>query len=291
MIAPAPTFSTPARRRRVLMRRSAAVAYHGVMLAICGVILLPLVWMVSSSLKSSNEIFIYPPHLLPAHPQWHNYPDSLTYINFARYFGNTLFVAGFSVLGTLLSCTVTAYSFARLRWKGRNAAFALCMGTLMLPYQVTMIPLYIIYRHLGWIGTYLPLIVPAYFGNALYIFLLRQFQLTIPRELSEAAEVDGANEFTTFWRVILPLIKPALAAVALFAFLDSWQDFLGPLIYLTDESTYTLSVGLQGYFSQHATAWAYLMSASVLFTLPPILVFGVAQKWFIKGITLTGIKG
>jgi multiple sugar transport system permease protein len=279
------------RQRHLLAQRLRAVIYHAAACIICATMLLPLAWMVSSSLKGNNDIFVYPPHLIPAHPLWSNYLDAMQYIDFWRYFGNTVLIAAFAVAGTLLSCTLTAYSFSRLQWMGRNVLFAVCMATLMLPYQVTMIPLYIIYRHLGWIGSYLPLIVPAYFGNALYIFLLRQFLLTIPRELSEAAGIDGATEVGIFTRIILPLVKPALAAVALFAFLDSWQDFLGPLIYLDNQETFTLSLGLQLYFSQHSRAWAYLMCASVIFTLPAVLIFIFAQKTFIRGITLTGIKG
>lgn len=294
MITIGRTLPVPAlrlRQRRVWSQRARSMLYHGTLVVICAVILLPLVWMVSSSLKSNNEIFVYPPQLIPAHPLWQNYPAALQYIDFWRYFGNSLIVAAFTVAGTVFSCTLTAYSFARLRWKGRNFLFALCMGTLMLPFQVQMIPLYIVFRHLGWIGTFLPLIVPPFFGNALYIFLLRQFLLTIPRELSEAAQIDGAGEFTTFWRIIVPLIKPALAAVSLFAFLDAWQDFLAPLIYLDNPATFTLSLGLQLYYSVHSTAWAYLMCAAVVFTLPAILVFFFAQKTFIQGITLTGVKG
>ncbi len=234
---------TRTRRRRALAQRARSMLYHATLISICAIVLLPLVWMLSSSLKSDNEIFIYPPHLIPAHPKWQNYAAAMQYIDFWRYFGNTMIVAGFSVAGTIFSCTLTAYSFARLQWKGRNVVFALCMATLMLPFQVTMIPLYIIFRHLGWIGTYLPLIVPAYFGNALY------------------------------------------------SFLDSWQDFLGPLIYLDNQAMFTLSLGLQGYFSLHQTAWAYLLCASVIFTLPAILIFLFAQKTFIQGITLTGVKG
>jgi multiple sugar transport system permease protein len=293
-IGRARTLPVPAaqrRRRRLVSQRASSLLYHGALVTICGVIVLPLVWMVSSSLKSNNEIFIYPPHLIPAHPLWRNYPAALQYIDFWRYFANSLTIAAFNVVGTVFSCTLTAYSFARLRWKGRNVLFAVCMATLMLPFQVQMIPLYIIFRHLGWIGTFLPLIVPPFFGNALYIFLLRQFLLTIPRDLSEAASIDGAGEFGIFWRIIVPLIKPALAAVSLFAFLDAWQDFLAPLIYLDNPATFTLSLGLQLYYSVHATAWAYLMCASVVFTLPAIIIFFFAQKTFIQGITVTGVKG
>jgi multiple sugar transport system permease protein len=246
-------------RRQVVERRARSVLFHATAAFICFVMLLPLIWMVSSSLKTNNDIFVYPPHLIPTHPIWQNYPNALQYIDFWRYFANSGIVASFTVVGTLFSCTLTAYAFARLRWMGRNVLFALCMGTLMLPFQVQMIPLYIIFFHLHWIGTFLPLIVPPFFGNALYIFLLRQFLLTIPRDLSEAASIDGAGEFGIFWRIIVPLIKPALAAVSLFAFLDAWQDFLAPLIYLDNPATFTLSLGLQLYYSVHATAWTYLM--------------------------------
>lgn len=285
--------STLGNRRlvRVSGRNIGAIAYHGLLIGVCAVILLPLIWMVSSSLKSDNEIFVFPPHLVPAHPLWQNYPAALHYIDFGLYMFNTVVIATGAVCGTIFSCTLTAYAFSRLQWKGRNLCFALCMGTLMLPFQVQMIPLYIIFRHLGWIGTFLPLVVPAFFGNALYIFLLRQFLLTIPRELSEAASIDGAGDFGTFWRIILPLVKPALAAVALFSFLDSWQDFLGPLIYLDNPATFTLSLGLQLYYSVHQTAWAYLMCAAVVFTLPALIVFVAAQRTFVQGITLTGVKG
>jgi multiple sugar transport system permease protein len=278
-------------RRHPLGKRLRTAFYHTLLIVICLIMLLPLLWMASSSLKNNNEIFVYPPRLIPSHPIWHNYPAALQYIDFWRYFANSSIVAFFTVVGTLFSCTLAAYAFGRLQWKGRNVCFALCMATLMLPFQVQMIPLYIIFFHLHWIGTFLPLTVPPFFGNALYIFLLRQFLLTIPRELSDAASIDGAGPFGTFWWIILPLVKPALAVVALFSFLDAWQDFLAPLIYLDNPATFTLSLGLQLYYSIHQTAWAYLMCAAVVFTLPTIAVFFVAQRRFIQGITLTGVKG
>ncbi|HZU14333.1 MAG TPA: carbohydrate ABC transporter permease [Chloroflexota bacterium] len=289
---PAPySLAAPRSRHRTYTSRLGSVAYHAVLIALCFLILLPLIWMISSSLKTNNQIFVYPPQFFPHHPHWSNYPAALRYIDFWRYFANSLLIAAFTVAGTLFSCTLTAYSFSRLRWPGRNLLFGICMATLMLPFQVQMIPLYIIYFHLHWIGTFLPLIVPPFFGNALYIFLLRQFFLTIPRDLSDAAIVDGAGPLRTFWSVIIPLIRPALAVVAVFSFLDAWQDFLAPLIYLDDPSTYTLSLGLQLYYSVHQTAWAYLMCASVVFTLPSVVLFFVAQRTFSRGITLTGLKG
>jgi multiple sugar transport system permease protein len=281
----------PRPRHQVYRGYLGSVVYHAVLIGLCILLLLPLIWMISSSLKTNNQIFVYPPQFLPNHPRWDNYPAALRYIDFWRYFANSMIIAAFNVAGTLFSCTLTAYAFSRLRWRGRNAMFGLCMATLMLPFQVQMIPLYIIFFHLGWIGTFLPLIVPPFFGNALYIFLLRQFFLTIPRDLSDAAIVDGAGPLRTFWWVILPLVRPALAVVGVFSFLDAWQDFLAPLIYLDNPSSYTLSLGLQLYYSVHQTAWAYLMCASVVFTLPSVVLFFIAQRTFTRGITLTGLKG
>jgi multiple sugar transport system permease protein len=196
-----------------------------------------------------------------------------------------------SVAGVLFSCPLVAYGLARIRWPGRNVLFLLTIGLLLLPYQVTLVPLFIIFRTLGWVGTFLPLIVPHFFGNAFFIFLMRQFMMTIPMELSDAAKIDGAGEFRIYWSVIMPLLRPALATVGLFQFQGAWNDFLGPLIYLTDQASYTISLGLQQYNTEHGTEWGQLMAASVLLTLPIIVLFFFAQRTFIQGITLTGIKG
>jgi multiple sugar transport system permease protein len=250
----------------------------------------PLLWMVSSSLKSNDEIFLFPPHLLPRPPIWSNYPNALNYIPFARYAWNTFIISASSVVGTLFSCPIAAYAFARLQWRLRDFFFAVSLTTIMLPFLATMVPLFVIFRQLNMIDTYWPLILPAFGGSPLYIFLLRQFFLTIPRELSEAAIIDGAAEFGIFWRIILPLAKPALATVSLFTFLANWRDFLAPLIFLQSNDLYTLSLGLQQYQSLHQTAWAYLMAASVVFVLPVTIVFLLAQRFFVQGITLSGLK-
>jgi multiple sugar transport system permease protein len=195
------------------------------------------------------------------------------------------------VAGTLLSAALPAYGFSRLRWKGRDALFFLMLATLMLPAQVTQLPVFLLFRALGWTGTFLPLIVPSFFGNAFSIFLLRQFFLTLPQELSDAARIDGCSEAGIFWRIVLPLSKPALATVALFAFIGAWTDFQGPLLYLHDERQYTLAIGLQAFQGRHGGQWNLLMAAATVVTLPLVAAFFFAQRTFIKGIAATGLKG
>jgi multiple sugar transport system permease protein len=291
VIAAAP--ARPTRDRPPAARRhagSAALLHAGLAVA-AALFLLPIAWMVAGTLKTNGEIFVVPPVWLPNPPTWRNYPDALRYIPFFTYLRNTVEVSVLSVAGTLFSCPPAAYAFARLRWPGRNLVFIASLATIMLPFQVQMIPLYTVFRSLGWIGTLLPLIVPAFFGNGLYVFLLRQFFLTIPKELGEAAAIDGASELRTFLQVMLPLIKPALITVSIFTFMANWTDFLAPLVFLNRESTFTLSLGLQFYQSQHFTAWAYLMVASFVFTLPALIVFVVLQRYFVQGFTLSGLKG
>lgn len=255
------------------------------------VFMLPFYWMVISSLKPSYAVLKVPPDWLPIPPRWENFPEALTYVPFGRYALNTLFVTVFSVIGTLFSSTLVAYGFARLRAPGKNVLFLLLLATMMLPYPVTMVPVFVIFSKLGWINTFRPLIVPTFLGVPFYIFLLRQFFMTIPRELEDAARIDGANTLQIIWHVIVPLSKPALAAVAIFTFQATWNDFLGPLIYLNDQSKYTISLGLSFFRSTYQVNWAYLMAASLVTMLPIVVVFFLAQRVFIQGITLTGIKG
>lgn len=252
---------------------------------------LPFLWMLSTSLKTDQQLFTYPPVWIPWPVDWMNYPDAVNYISFFLYLRNTLIIAVAATIGSLLSCSLVAYSLARIPWPGRNVLFIATIATLMLPFQVTLIPLFLVFRNLGWVGDFRPLIVPHFFGGALYIFLLRQFFMTIPMELSEAARIDGGSELRIYWSVILPLAKPALATVAIFEFIARWRDYLGPLIYLNDQRLYTLSLGLQQYSSQYGREWGLLMAASVLITLPIILLFFFLQKTFVQGIALTGIKG
>lgn len=252
--------------------------------------LIPFLWMISSSLKPNYQIFETPPRWIPNPPAWGNYREALTILPFDRYVLNTAIISLLTILGHLLSCTLIAYAFARLRAPGRNALFVVVLATMMLPYPVTMTPLYVLFNRLGWINTFLPLTAPAFFGSAFYIFLLRQFFLTIPADFEDAATVDGANLLQILWRIILPLSTPALATVAIFTFQAAWNDFLAPLIYLQRPDLYTVTLGLQFFRSTFTTNWAYLMAASLATSLPVILVFFAAQRYFVEGITLSGIK-
>jgi multiple sugar transport system permease protein len=251
----------------------------------------PLYWLVVTALKTDTEVYQSPPTFLPAIPQWQNFITATSYIPFWRYMGNTFFIAIVSIIGTLLSCTLVAYGFARIRWPGRNVIFLIYLSTIMLPAQVTMIPLYIIYRQIGWVGTFLPLIVPSFFGNAFNVFLLRQFLLSIPTELSDAARIDGASEIGILRYIMLPLMRPALAVVTLFTFVNVYRDFLGPLIYLSDQNQWTISLGLQMFKNMFGAQWQLMMAASTLAMLPILILFFFTQNTFVKGITLTGIKG
>jgi multiple sugar transport system permease protein len=275
----------PARKRLGQLLR------YGLVLLVAGLFLLPLFWMISSSLKPNYQVLEFPPRWLPNPVQWSNYPEALTYVPFARYGLNTLFISIMTIVGHLLSCTLVAYAFARLRAPGKNALFLVLLATMMLPYPVTMIPVYIGFNSLGWINSFKPLIVPAFFGSPFYIFLLRQFFLTLPPELEDAARVDGANTLQILWHIILPISTPAMATVAIFTFQTTWNDFLAPLIYLHDQTKYTISLGLNFFRSSYDVRWAYLMAASLVTMLPVILVFFLAQRQFIKGISITGLKG
>jgi multiple sugar transport system permease protein len=251
----------------------------------------PFAWLLSSSLKTPVQIFIFPPEWIPNPVNWQNYPIAFREMSFARYFVNTLTIAVPAVVGTVTSSSMPAYAFARLRWPGRDVVFIFILATMMLPWVVTLIPVYILFHRLGWIGTYLPLIVPHFFGSAFYIFLLRQFFLTIPKELTEAAKIDGCNELRIYAQMILPLAKPALATTVLLTFLNSYNDFMGPLIYLTNEEKYTLSLGILSFVGHNIQKWELLMAGSVMYCIPNIVLYFVAQKQFIRGIATTGLKG
>lgn len=253
--------------------------------------LIPFLWMLSSSLKPNYQIFEVPPRWLPNPPRWENYVEALTILPFPLYIRNTTIITLLTIVGHLLSCTVIAYAFARLRAPGRDFLFVVMLATMMLPYPVTMVPLYVLFNRLGWINTFLPLVVPAYLGIPFYIFLMRQFFLTIPRDFEDAARIDGANTLQIIGRIMLPMAMPALATVTIFTFQATWNDFLAPLIYLQRPELYTVTLGLQFFRSTYTTNWAYLMAASLVTTLPVIVVFFAAQRYFIEGITLTGVKG
>jgi multiple sugar transport system permease protein len=287
-------------RRGKTSGRAGELLIHFALIAVCALAVIPLLWMVSTSLKSLEATMAYPPTFWPRPVQWHNYLDVFRYekTNFLLWTRNTLVIAVLGVTGTTLSSALVAYGFAKLRFRGRGLLFAVMLSTMMVPFPVTMVSLFTEFKWLGdhtgmaWIGTFKPLWVPAWFGSAFSIFLLRQFFMTIPMELSEAARIDGCSELGIFWRIILPLARPALTVVALFAFMGIWNDFLGPLVYLQRPEQFTLSLGLQNFQSQAGgTPWHLLMAASALVILPVLLLFFVAQKTFIEGIATTGIKG
>jgi len=256
--------------------------------------LLPLAWMVSVSLQDIRGVFAQPFVWLPAHPQWNNYADVATLLPFGRYLLNTVIVTGFVLIGTLFSCSLVAYGFSRIRFRGRGVLFALCLSTMMLPGQVTMIPLYIMFARIGWVDTLWPLIVPSFFGAPFYIFLLRQFFLTIPREYDEAARLDGAGRFRVYWSIILPMAKPALITVALFTFIGTWNDFFTPLIYINSPENATLTLGLNMLKSQIVgtgmTQWHLLMAAACMVMIPNILLFTLGQRYLVKGIAMGGMR-
>jgi multiple sugar transport system permease protein len=253
---------------------------------------LPFFWMVSTSLKDSDtRIFVFPPQWFPKPVVWKNYAEAVNFIPFLRYFLNTMLVCLGTVIGNVISASLVAYSFSVLKWRFRDKLFTLVLATMLLPPQVTMIPVFIIFRKLHLIDTLWPLIIPAFFGAPFFIFLLRQFFIGIPGELAEAARIDGCNEFQIYYRIILPLSIPALSAVVLFSFMWSWTDFLYPLIYLQSQANFTLSLGIQQFQSTHSIEWALLMAASTIITLPVIILFFLTQKTFVRGIATSGLKG
>jgi multiple sugar transport system permease protein len=279
--------------------RLAALGTHGTLLILSVIFLIPIAWMVISSLKPNSAIFVFPPSLFPRHPLFSNYSQATKYIPFMRYFLNTVIVSAFTVVGTVVSCVPAAYAFSIMRWRGRDITFYVVLATIMLPFPVVMIPQYYIFTRIHWIGSLLPLAAPPfvgefltpYFSSALAIFLLRQFFKSLPYELVDAARVDGAGHWKVLLRIIVPLGRGAILTVSIFSFLAAWTAFIGPLIFLNKQSTFTLSLGLQQYESLHYTAFNYLMAATTLFCIPVVVLFFVAQRYFLKGISFSGLKG
>ncbi len=265
---------------------------YALLILVAIVLLLPLVWMISASLKGDEEIFAIPPTWIPETLHWKNYAEVFERMPFLGYLRNTTFITVLTIIGTVFSSSVVAYAFACLRWPGRDKLFIFVIATMMLPMHVIMIPLYVIFRELGWLNTYKPLIVPAFLGGGAFnIFLLRQFFLGIPRELFDAARIDGCSEFRIYRTIALPLAKPAMITVAILTFMFSWNDFLGPLIYLSDQSKNTLALGLALFVGQHSTEWGVLMAASIIMMIPMVIIFFVFQRYFIRGFTMSGLKG
>ena len=253
---------------------------------------IPFLWTVSTALKTNQQVFAVPPEWIPNPPQWNNFQRAWTELPFPTFVANTIIITIISVIGQVFSASLVAYGFARFKFQGRTPLFYLMLSTMMLPSQVTMIPVFLLWRELRLIDTFAPLTIPAFFGGGAFtIFLLRQFFMTIPKELDEAAMIDGASPLVIWWRVLLPLARPALITVVLFSFLGHWDDFMGPLIYLNSMEKYTVAVGLRMFQDMFGTQLELLMAASLIHILPTIIVFFAAQRYFIKGIAMTGLKG
>jgi multiple sugar transport system permease protein len=289
------TLSKKANRRSwkyILTNGSRQIIVYVTLIVLATAILLPFIWTVSSSLKPYGAGIEFPPKFIPETFLWENYPKVFQTIPFFNFFKNSVFVTVMAVTGEVLSASLVAYSFARLRFPGRKILFYLVLATMMIPFPVIMVPTFIIFRQIGWVGTYLPLIVPPFFAPAFSIFLLRQFFMSINHELDEAAKVDGANEFTIYWRIILPLSKPVLATIAIFSFMANWNDFMGPLIYLNNSEMYTLALGINYLRSFRGGGDLSLqMAASVMFMIPCIILYFIAQRNIVQGIVTTGLKG
>jgi len=271
--------------------RLKSVLPYALLILLSIVFLFPFLWLVMTSLKTPEEILKFPPTIFPEKVQWSNYQAAVEAIPFTKYMMNTFLICILNIIGQLLSAPLVAYSISRIPWKGRKIIFTIVVATMVLPAQVQMIPQYIIFTKLGWVNTIVPLTIGAFFGAPFFIFLLRQFLLGVPMELSEAAKIDGASEMRIYARIILPILKPALATVALFSFVWSYVDFMGPLIYLNDSAKWTITVGLQSFQQDHGAQWEKLMAASTIMAVPMILIYFFGQKYFMKsGSALTGFK-
>lgn len=270
-----------------------SISRHTILVSMSALFLLPFYWMVSSALKDDTQILSSQLRWWPDPVHWSNLSRLMDYpgFPFLRMLGNSLFYSGSVTIGTVLSSAAVGYGFAKMRFPGRNVLFGITMATLMIPPFIMFIPTYVMFKEMHLIGSYAPLIIPQCMGSAFFIFMMRQFFKTLPTELSDAARVDGAGEFRIFWQITLPLVKPALAVVAVFTFVGTWNDFFGPLVYLSNSDLHPLSLGLFAFQAQRTTEWALLMGASTLVTIPLILLFAFTQRYFLNGISLTGIKG
>jgi multiple sugar transport system permease protein len=289
----APSRRPPAPRpRRAVRRLGASLGKHSVLIALSAMFALPLLWMVGTSVKTAGQALTLPVVWWPHPFVWSNYPDLFAALPFFRFFWNTFLYAAITIVGVCISSSLVAYGFSRLRWPGRDAVFYVMLMTMILPFACTLIPLFVMYKRFGWIGGYLPLEVPTFFGSSVFsTFLLRQFFMTIPPSLSEAARIDGASEFWIYLRIILPLAKPAMATVILFQFIYCWNDYLGPLVYISNQNSYPLSLGLALILGDYTTNWAWVMAGATAAAAPIVILFFFTQRTFIQGITLTGTKG
>jgi multiple sugar transport system permease protein len=287
-----PSPSSSRRRRRTPRVVAGSAGKHGVLIVLSAMFALPLIWMLSTSFKTAQQALQLPVVWWPHPFLWSNYSDLFAALPYFRFFLNTFLYAAITIVGVCVSSSLVAYGFSRLRWPGRDALFYVMLMTLILPFACTLIPLFVMYKNFGWIGGYLPLEVPTFFGSSVFsTFLLRQFFMTIPQTLSDAARIDGANEFYIYTRIILPLAKPAMAAVILFQFVYCWNDYLGPLVYISNQNSYPLSLGLALILGEFTTNWAWVMAGATAATAPIVILFFFTQRTFIQGITLTGTKG
>ena len=274
------------------LRRNITLAVvYLLLIAGLAVIMVPFAWMISTSLKTTQQALVFPPVWIPNPVMWENFVKAFTVRPFDVFYRNSLIVAALNILGQVVSCSLVAYGFARLRFPGRDWIFLLVLSTTMIPFHVLIIPRFVMYKMFGWLDTLLPLIVPNFFAGAFFVFLLRQYFMTIPLELDDAAKIDGCGYFGIFWRIILPLSKPALGAVMAFEFINAWEDFLGPLIYISAEKNYTVALGLAAFRNDFFIEWNLYMAASAAAMAVPLLVFFLAQKYFIHGVALMGSGG
>jgi multiple sugar transport system permease protein len=278
-------------RKKIFLDRVGFSLLLLVLVLITLAFLVPLFWLLTCSFKAPSELFSVPVQWLPAKFHFENYPRMFNYFPFMRYLRNTLIIVFFNIVGSTASSAIVAYGFSRLRWKGREQVFVLVLITMILPFQVIMVPLFLMFQKLHWIGTFLPLTATCFFGNPFFIFLMRQFFLSLPQELNDAARIDGAGEFRTFFQIAIPLSTPVLATVAIFSFLRTWNDFIGPLFFLANDKLYTLAIGAQLIRSRLQPNWEILMPLGVVMVLPVLIIFFLMQKYFIQGIAMSGIKG
>lgn len=274
-----------------LTRNITLFLVYALLIAGAVVILIPFAWTMSTALKTTQQALAYPPAWIPKPVVWKNFLDAFEAMPFEIFYRNSLVVAALSIVGQVISCSLVAYGFARLRFPGRDWLFLIVLSTTMIPFHVLIIPRFVLFKTLGWLNSLLPLIVPNFFASAFFVFLLRQYFMTIPLDLDDAAKIDGCGYFDTFWRIILPLSKPALGAVMAFEFINSWEDFLGPLIYISSKKNYTVALGLAAFRNDYFIEWNLFMAASAVAMAVPLFVFFIAQKYFIEGVALVGSGG
>ncbi|MCL6446173.1 MAG: carbohydrate ABC transporter permease [Alicyclobacillus sp.] len=279
---------TSLRRKRLL----AKVITYAVLIILSIIVLIPFFWMVSTSLKTGSAMWKFPPQWIPSPFQWSNYAEAFQEVPLAHYFVNTLIIEIFVLIGQVVSCTLVGYGFSRFRFRGREVLFMVMLATMLIPSQVTMIPLFLLFSKLGWINTYLPLIVPAFFGNAFYVFLMRQFLQTIPLELDEAAKIDGANAFYVLWKILVPILRPSIMIIVVFTFTDVYNDFMGPLIYLNKPELYPVSLALKLFLDgESLNNWGGMFAMSSLSLVPVFIIFFLFQRYIVEGIATSGLKG